>query len=129
MSNIIALDIGKTRIGVAKAHTVARFPSPYTTLINDATVIEAIRAILQAESVETIVVGLPRSLSGNETDQTVYTRDFARQLEEYATIVFQDEALTSKKAQAELELRRKPYTKGDIDALAATYILEDYLTQ
>jgi RNase H-fold protein (predicted Holliday junction resolvase) len=44
-------------------------------------------------------------------------------------VVFQDEALTSRKAESELNKRGKPYAKGDVDALAATYILEDYLTQ
>jgi RNase H-fold protein (predicted Holliday junction resolvase) len=39
----------------------------------------------------------------------------------------QDEAVTSKRAEAELEARGKPYQRGDIDALAATYILEDFL--
>lgn len=127
MSSIVALDVGMTRIGVAAANTIARLPHPHSTIINDATAIESIRAILEAESVEVVVVGLPRSLSGNETEQTSYTREFAKQLEEFSKVVFQDEALTSKKALAELESRGKPYAKTDVDALAATYILEDYL--
>ena len=42
-------------------------------------------------------------------------------------VIAQDEAATSVKATEELESRGKPYDKGAIDALAATYILEDYL--
>ncbi len=41
----------------------------------------------------------------------------------------QDEAVTSKHAEAELESRGKPYERGDIDALAATYILQDWLAE
>ena len=43
-------------------------------------------------------------------------------------IELQDEALTSVLAEKELASRRSSYKKADIDALAATYILEDYLT-
>jgi RNase H-fold protein (predicted Holliday junction resolvase) len=42
---------------------------------------------------------------------------------------WQDEAVTSAQAEAELVQRKKPYTKGDIDALAAVYILNDYLSE
>jgi RNase H-fold protein (predicted Holliday junction resolvase) len=37
--------------------------------------------------------------------------------------------VTSKQAEAELSSRGKPYSKADIDALAATYILDDFLHQ
>lgn len=127
MSTIIALDVGTVRIGVAIANTIARLPSTYATLTNDERVFEDIAKIIQSESVEQIVVGLPRNLSGDDTDQTRYCRDFAKQLEQYAAVTLQDEALTSNKAEAELQRRGKPYTKPDIDALAAVYILEDYL--
>ena len=126
MSNIVALDIGKTRVGVAMAHTVSRLPSPYATLINNEEIFDAIHAILDKESVELVVVGLPRNLSGDETEQTAYTHAFAAKLTDFTNIVFQDEALTSVKAEKELQARGKPFAKGDIDALAATYILEDY---
>jgi RNase H-fold protein (predicted Holliday junction resolvase) len=39
----------------------------------------------------------------------------------------QDEAVTSLQATAELSSRGKPYSKAAIDALAATYILDDFL--
>ncbi|MCX6728115.1 MAG: Holliday junction resolvase RuvX, partial [Candidatus Saccharibacteria bacterium] len=41
----------------------------------------------------------------------------------------QDEALTSVKAEEELKSRGMPFEKGDIDALAATYILQDFLDE
>ena len=41
----------------------------------------------------------------------------------------QDEALTSVKAEEELKDRKSPYEKGDIDSLAATYILQDYIEE
>jgi RNase H-fold protein (predicted Holliday junction resolvase) len=40
-----------------------------------------------------------------------------------------DEAVTSTRAEAELQSRRKPYAKEDIDMLSAVYILEDFLRE
>lgn len=128
MSSILSLDVGERRIGVAIASEIARFARPFTTLANDEHFMSTLDQILKDESVTTIVVGLPRNLSGEDTAQTDYVRKFTEQLDR-DMIIFQDEALTSRKAETELRQRGKPYVKGDIDALAATYILEDYLSQ
>jgi putative holliday junction resolvase len=127
MSSIMALDIGEVRIGVALANSVVRLASPYLTLPNSDSVFEQIHDIIKQEAVDLVVVGLPRNLSSEDTDQTRYAVAFAEHLKPFAPIVFQDEALTSHKAEAELKARGKAYNKGDIDSLAATYILEDYL--
>lgn len=129
MSNFLALDVGTVRVGVAIANMIARLPSPYKTLDNNDDIFKTIAEIIKAEDVDTVIVGLPRNLSGDDTDQTRYCRDFGNQLAKYSKIEFQDEALTSHKAEAELKSRGKVFSKGDIDALAATYILEDYLAQ
>lgn len=126
MNSILALDVGESRIGVAVANTVARLPRPLTTLANTDDVWQVIRELAATESADTVVVGLPRNLSGQDTAQTAYVRDFVSGAGDLK-VVFQDEALTSKKAEAELRQRGKDFAKGDIDALAATYILEDYL--
>lgn len=126
-SNILSLDVGERRVGVAIASLIAKLPRPLTTLDNTDEIWAQINALTTEHDVETIVVGLPRNLSGDDTAQTQYVRSFAEKLADY-TLVFQDEALTSQKAEKELKTRGKPFEKGDIDALAATYILEDYLT-
>ncbi len=126
MSSIVALDVGERRIGVAVANDIARLPSPHGVLQNNVAVWDEIRSLMKEVSADVLVVGLPRNLSGDDTAQTMYVRNFV-QLAPDLAVVFQDEALTSKKAEAELIARGKPYAKGDIDALAATYILEDYL--
>jgi len=128
MGSILALDVGEKRVGVAIASKIARLPRPLTTLANDDQLLKSLHEIIVDESVEVIVVGLPRNLAGEDTKQTAYVRTFTEQLDR-DMIRFQDEALTSKKAEVELQQRGKPFSKGDIDALAATYILEDYLHQ
>jgi putative Holliday junction resolvase len=126
---ILALDVGEKRIGIAIASPIARLAKPLQVIQNTEKVWLELSELIQQESIDVVVVGLPRSLEGNDTAQTTYARDFAKRLAQNPDIqvVLQDEALTSHQAEAELRSSRRTYEKGDIDALAATYILEDYL--
>jgi putative Holliday junction resolvase len=128
-SSVLALDVGNARVGVAVASLVARLPRPLTTLKNDDSIFEEILRLASAEDAGVVVVGLPRGLDGQHTKQTVYAEDFAEELKQHVglPVQMQDEAVTSKQAEAELKARGKEFDKGDIDALAATYILEDFL--
>lgn len=130
-SAIIALDVGDVRIGVARASMVSRLASPLVTLAHDATVLQQLQQLCQREGVGRIVIGLPRGMSGQETAQTAAVQAFGKQVaaEVGLPISWQDESVTSVQAEAELQQRGKPYRKEDIDALAATYILEDYLRE
>lgn len=127
--DILALDVGGVRIGVARANSVVRIAEPLTTLSNDEHVWQVITDLCLEHNVQQLVVGLPRGLDGQETAQTAVVRDFVAELSQrLATpIALQDEAVTSRQAEEELAERGKPFDKGDVDALAATYILEDYL--
>lgn len=128
-ASILALDVGEVRIGVAIASLVARLPRPLVTLDAKDNVGEHLKSIISQEAVGALVVGLPRNLQGEDTPQTEFVRKFVEQLGGFGLpIHFQDEALTSQKAESELKARGKMYTRGDIDALAATLILEDFLT-
>jgi putative Holliday junction resolvase len=129
ISNYLSLDVGERRIGVALATETARLAHPLTVIMNTSEAINEIKKIVESEQVATIIIGLPRNLQGEDTKQTKYCRDFAEKLNKELSvkIVYQDEALTSRQAEAELKERGGKYEKGDIDALAATYILQDYL--
>jgi putative Holliday junction resolvase len=126
---ILALDVGSKRIGLALASYAARLSNPYDTVANDDNIWHVLRTICQKEAVKQLVVGLPRGLDSQSTTQTAYTEDFARRLatEVALPLSLVDEAVTSKQAKAELMARGKKFAKSDIDALAAVYILEDYL--
>lgn len=129
ISNFLALDVGTKRIGTARANSIARLPQPLGAVPVDGKEVEAIRRLSEEHQIDTLVIGLPRSLEGKETDQTRFTREFARKLEKLEIpIKWQDEAGTSLKARQELrESSKKDYDKGQVDSLAAVYILEDYL--
>jgi len=127
---LLALDVGERRIGVALADTSIKIAIAYDTITVDGTELQQIAEIIVREHVDTVVVGYPRNQSGEPTKQTAYVEQFATGLEDIApNIVFQDESLTSVKAEELLKRQGKPYEKGDIDALAASLILEDYLEQ
>lgn len=130
-SSILALDVGGRRIGVASASVAARMPRPLTTLMNDDGFLKALQQIISDVNAKALVVGLPRGLDGQHTSQTVTVEAFIDNLKSSLTIpiYWQDEAVTSHKAEAELKRRGIAYKKGDIDALAATYILEDFINE
>ncbi len=128
---IAALDVGEARIGVAMNPPGVSIAQPFTTIDNDSKVNETIASLIRDHNVTKLVVGNPRNMQGNDTKQTRYVEDFVEKLKSNINVpVFmQDEALTSVKAEEELKDRKSPYEKGDIDSLAATYILQDYIEE
>jgi putative Holliday junction resolvase len=129
--NYLALDVGRARIGIAMANNVVRIASPLVTLPNDKTFKDRLLALVKEHDAAAVVVGWPRGLDGQETEQTQYVSDFVDKLDAWLDVPvhLQDEAATSVKAEAELQRRGVPYQKGDIDSLSAVYILEDYLAE
>lgn len=129
-TTLLALDVGEKRIGVAIAQSNIRIAIAYDTLLVDGSELEQITRIVNQEKVSTIIVGYPRNQSGETTQQTKTVEAFAKKIESIGKeVIFQDESLTSVKAEEILRSRGKPYQKSDIDALAASLILQDYLEQ
>ncbi len=128
-SSVLALDVGEKRIGVAVAQLSSMLPRPLKTVRHTDQILHDLVALVHEQRAVAVVIGLPRGLEGQETPQTKRVEMFGRELEQHLSIpiYWQDEAVTSKQAEAELVARGKPYDKGDIDSLAATYILEDFL--
>lgn len=128
--SFIALDVGEKRIGVALGDDGVKLAFPYETIEVDGGEVVRIAELVMSERVDTVIVGYPRNQSGEATAQTEYVETFVEQLDDLdVTIVYQDESLTSVMAEQRLLSYKKPYTKGDIDALAAAMILQDYLEQ
>lgn len=127
--NLLALDVGEKRVGVARANSLAKLPQPLITLVRGVSFWSELGKILKEQDIHQVVIGLPRNLESRDTAQTTATREFAAEFQSKfdLPVVLQDEALTSRKAESELKSHGKPFTKGDIDALAATFILYDYL--
>jgi putative Holliday junction resolvase len=122
----LGIDYGAKRIGLAIGDSEVKLASPFTTVGPE----ELVAVIVREGPFDAIIVGLPRSLDGQETAQTVAVRRFSddilwRKLK--VEPIFQDEAGTSSVAEDRLKDSGKPYQKSDIDAEAASIILQDYL--
>lgn len=127
---VIGLDVGEKRIGVAKADSSTRIAVPVGFIETDGSEWQKLAHMARINNTVFFVVGLPRSNEGNETQQSLYVRKFAKVLTEKipdAKVRFQDESLTSVVAEERLKARKKKYERGDIDAEAATIILQDFL--
>ena len=126
--NLLALDVGVKRIGMAMADTAVRIAVPFGWLEHTETILTDLAEVLLRHEIDVIVVGYPRNQSGEPTKQTAYVEEFVKTIAELdidAEIVYQDESLTSVQAEARLGTRIK--NKGEIDAEAASIILQDYL--
>lgn len=127
-STILSLDVGEKRIGVAQGDEAMKIAFPYDTIEVDGTEIQSIAQMIVANGVRTLVVGYPRNQSGEPTAQTQFVEEFVERMTDLPVeIVFQDESLTSVLAEERLKSQKSVYKKGDIDAMAACIILEDYL--
>lgn len=127
---VLALDVGEKRIGIARADSNTRIAIPVGYVLVDGSEWQEIARIARLQGSLFFVLGLPRSNEGNETKQSAYVRNFAKILAEKipgARVRFQDESLTSVEAEERLRQRKKNYEKGEIDAEAATIILQDFL--
>lgn len=127
---ILGLDVGVKRIGVAKVDTSTKIAIPVCTVEVDGTEFEKIAKLANLNNTKFFVLGLPRSNEGNETKQSEYARNFGKILVKKipgAKIRFQDESLTSVEAENRLKARKKNWEKGEIDAEAASIILQDFI--
>lgn len=127
---ILGLDVGEKRIGVAKVDSSTKIALPIGFVEVDGNEWDKIKRLASLNNTNFFVLGLPRSNEGNETKQTLYVRNFAKTLVEKipdARIRFQDESLTSVEAETRLKSRKKNFEKGEIDAEAASIILQDFI--
>lgn len=129
-SNLLAIDYGASRVGLALADTELKIARPLATLINNANLVDELKKVVSDNSVSQLVVGLPRNLDGDDTPQTAKARQFASELERALKlpVYLIDEAATSIDAEAKLKQSGKPYDKADIDSLAAALILDNFLS-
>lgn len=130
---ILALDYGKKRIGYAVGEMSLGIAFGRDVILNESfdSTLKAIREIISEESIEMILIGLPKLLDGKETEQTVYTRKFAEKLRNSLgmKVEMEDERLTSSEATKSLHLQeiKEKKQKGKKDVISAEIILQNYL--
>ena len=134
---VLALDVGRRRVGLAISDPTRTLARPLTTLTVApgeavARVAREIdRLALDEDGIAEIVIGLPVHLDGSPSEQTTYVAAFVRRLQACTAIpiAFEDERLTSREAESRLAQREPDWRKrkSRLDAAAAAIILQDYL--
>jgi putative Holliday junction resolvase len=120
---VLAIDYGTARCGCA-------ISDPTGTLVRPLEAVEppdaaAIAKLASREGAERVIVGLPRTLRGEEGEQARISRAFADELAELLDVPVDtyDERLTTRMAD---ESARRG-ARADRDSLAAAHLLESYL--
>lgn len=130
---IIGLDIGKARIGVASCDELGIIASGLTTIYCQSLTKDVLKVveIVNNYKVNTLVVGLPLQMDGNEGEMAKYVHLFCSKIKEYieVNIILVDERLSSIEAGEYLHeaKTKKNKKKGVLDQVAASIILQNYL--
>lgn len=136
-TTLLAFDYGARRIGVAVGQTVTGSARELATLtaVGDAPNWDAIESLIDDWKPDLLLVGLPLDADGTESEQCRAVRAFATELAHSGLPVqLIDEHLSSREAESRLAearasgRRRRRVVKGDVDALSAVIIAEQWLT-
>jgi putative Holliday junction resolvase len=146
-ATILAIDYGRSRIGLAIADAEVRLPQPIGTLVrvNRNEDMRRLRELVRDHHVKQIVVGLPLRLDGTQSDMAEEASRFAERIRKQIGVPVEmvDERLTSWEAERLMEEvggrvihKESPVTgrkikkeegKLTVDSVAAAVILKEYL--
>ena len=132
MGRILGVDYGDSRIGLALSDPLKMIASPFKTIRNEGNekCLQSLKAIINENEVEAVVVGLPIGMKGQETAQTKKVREFADSLSVLnLPIYLEDERLSSVSAEKSMIIQKikTGHNKGMIDQRAAAILLQQFL--
>lgn len=131
MNPVLGLDYGRARIGVAISDELRLLAHPLETLPANAGAITRLVEIVSSRKIDTIVVGLPRQMSGSYGLAAKEVSDFIDRLRAAVNcpVVAFDERLTTAAAQRALHAAGKNTRQSRvyIDQVAAQIILQGFL--
>jgi putative Holliday junction resolvase len=128
-----AIDLGAVRVGLAVADDLGLLahPRPFLDGRNQRALLQRLKELQQAESIELFVLGLPRELSGREGPAAKRVRAFVRELERAtpAKVELYDEWLSTREASGRLRAQglNARQQRGRIDSAAAAILLQSWL--
>jgi putative Holliday junction resolvase len=134
MPKIVAIDFGLKRTGLAMTDDNAIIASPLTT-VDSASLMEFLIQLTSKESISIMVLGFPTRLDGSDTHITENVRLLKGVLEKQFPVIkidLQDERFSSSRAMETIHMagkKKQMKEKSLVDKLAATLILQDYLSQ
>ncbi len=130
---ILAIDYGKKRTGIAVTDTLQIIAGGLDT-VETRDLEPWLTGYMQKEEVETIVVGYPRQMDGDDSENMKRITPFVNRLKKLfpqVNVEMYDERFTSvlaHKTMLDSGIGRKArQDKGLVDKISATIILQDYL--
>lgn len=133
MGRIVAIDYGRKRTGVAVTDTLQLIANGLAT-VPSGELVKFLADYVAREPVERVVVGLPKQMNNELSENMKYVKAFVAQLKRAlpdVPVEYYDERFTSvlaHKAMLEGGLKKKKrQEKGLVDEISAVIILQSYL--
>ncbi len=133
MGRLLALDYGTKRTGIAVSDTLRIIANGLTTVPTH-TLLEFLKSYMVKEDVECIIVGLPKQMNNEYSDNMKHIRPFVKKLQTIypnIRIEYYDERFTSALAHRTIidaGLKKTDrQNKALVDEISATIILQDYM--
>lgn len=135
MPRILAIDYGIKRTGIAVTDELQIIASGLTTIPSE-TIIPFLKDYFSKEKVSTVLIGEPKQMNGLPSESTPIIEKFVETFSvefPQMKVIRVDERFTSKMAfQTMLDSglrKKKRQNKGLVDEIAATILLQDFLTR
>lgn len=133
MGRIIAIDYGRKRTGLAASDTLQMIANGLGT-VPSGEVVQYLSDYVRKEPVDTFVVGLPKQMNNEPSENMKYVEAFVSHLKRTIPnipVVYYDERFTSvlaHRAMLEGGLKKKRrQDKGLVDEISAVIILQAYM--
>ncbi len=133
MGRLLAIDYGTKRTGIAVSDPLQIIANGLTTVPTHK-IFEFLKTYLAQEKVECIIVGLPKQMNNQESENMKNIRPFVKKLQTIypnMKIELYDERFTSVMAQQAIidsGLKKKDrQNKALVDEVSATIILQSYM--
>ena len=131
MNPILALDLGRARIGVAISDELQLLAHPLETILADKQATQRLAQIIREKKVDHVVVGIPRQMNGQIGAAATEALRFVEKLRAIlpCPVATWDERLTTVAAHRALRDAGKKTrdTRAYVDQVAAQMILQGYL--
>ena len=127
ISQILGIDYGKSKIGLAIADSETRMAFAFNTLPNDKNFLKKFMEIITKENVKTVIMGMVSHDKDMESANEKII--FAKMIEKEIgmPIILQDEMFTTKMAQDNIKQRGGRNIAKNDDQEAARIILQSWL--
>ena len=133
MGRILSIDYGLKRTGIAVTDPLQIIATALET-VETSTLINFLKTYFQKETVDEVVIGMPRKLNNEDSDTAPEIRKFIELFKKsFTTMVIKevDERFTSSIAQQAMitgGMKKKDrQVKGNVDKISATLILQSYM--